>query len=327
MPETDATASTVTGGGEATTAKSPLEKPLFELTEEDIAQVTREDCRKFLKDGVRNLVLIFSCFSFSNFFSSGEVTWRLFFIRTGMRRPSWNKSQAIQQVISLKALLESRPPSAALRRKVSPPPPQHPPPPPPEVAPSLPSADPPEMAPAEKTSSATPSERDGPNATVGQMTIFYGGEITVFDSVSPDKARSIMWIAGSPPCYETTAPRPSSCRFPPLNVSTGPTPKPVVYESPSNRKASVQRYLEKKKDRVKFKGKRILGGSPNMELYLNHKAGGGQNFSGQLGQTNAGSPTQPRPPSTPTRCSSVDNPQAQTSRALFDLNDDYVSES
>ena len=26
---------------------------------------------------------------------------------TGMRRPSWNKSQAIQQVISLKALLET----------------------------------------------------------------------------------------------------------------------------------------------------------------------------------------------------------------------------
>ncbi|KAK1271664.1 Protein TIFY 4B [Acorus gramineus] len=272
-----------------------------------------------------------------------------------MRRPSWNKSQAIQQVISLKALLESRPTSAALRRKVPPPPPQHPPPPPPELAPSLPSADPPETVPAAETSSATPSERDGPNATVGQMTIFYGGEITVFDSVSPDKARSIMWIAGSPPCYETTAPRPSSCRFPPLNVSAGPTPKPVcsphvgrvaqhlrdsmedrrisrdaesvVYESPSNRKASVQRYLEKKKDRVKFKGKRVLGGSPNMELYLNHKAGGGQNFSGQLGQTNTGSPTQPRPPSTPTRCSSVDNQQAQTSRALFDLNDDYVSES
>ncbi|KAK1295758.1 Protein TIFY 4A [Acorus calamus] len=294
MPETDATASTVTGGGEAATAKSPLEKPLFELTEEDIAQVTREDCRKFLKD-------------------------------RGMRRPSWNKSQAIQQVISLKALLESRPPSSALRRKVPPPPPQHPPPPPPEVAPSLPSADPPETVPAAETSSATPSERDGPNATVGQMTIFYGGEITVFDSVSPDQARSIMWIAGSQPCYEATAPRPSPCRFPPLNVSTGPTPKPVVYESPSNRKASVQRYLEKKKDRVKFKGKRILGGSPNMELYLNHKAGGGQNFSGQLGQTNTGSPTQPRPPSTPTRCSSVDNQQAQTSRALFDLNDDYVS--
>ncbi|RWW75281.1 hypothetical protein BHE74_00016705 [Ensete ventricosum] len=61
-----------------TTPPSPLDKPLAELTEEDIAQLTREDCRRFLKT-------------------------------KGMRRPSWNKSQAIQQVISLKALLEGRP--------------------------------------------------------------------------------------------------------------------------------------------------------------------------------------------------------------------------
>ncbi|RWW11479.1 hypothetical protein GW17_00024909 [Ensete ventricosum] len=61
-----------------TTPPSPLDKPLAELTEEDIAQLTREDCRRFLK-------------------------------AKGMRRPSWNKSQAIQQVISLKALLEGRP--------------------------------------------------------------------------------------------------------------------------------------------------------------------------------------------------------------------------
>lgn len=33
-----------------TTARSPLEKSLSELTEEDIAQVTREDCRRFLKE-------------------------------------------------------------------------------------------------------------------------------------------------------------------------------------------------------------------------------------------------------------------------------------
>jgi hypothetical protein len=56
-------------------AKSILAKPLKLLTEEDISQLTREDCRKFLKD-------------------------------KGMRRPSWNKSQAIQQVLSLKALYE-----------------------------------------------------------------------------------------------------------------------------------------------------------------------------------------------------------------------------
>jgi hypothetical protein len=33
-----------------TTAKSILEKPLKLLTEEDISQLTREDCRKFLKE-------------------------------------------------------------------------------------------------------------------------------------------------------------------------------------------------------------------------------------------------------------------------------------
>lgn len=30
--------------------RSPLDKPLSELTEEDISQLTREDCRKYLKD-------------------------------------------------------------------------------------------------------------------------------------------------------------------------------------------------------------------------------------------------------------------------------------
>ncbi|XP_022033319.1 protein TIFY 4B-like [Helianthus annuus] len=59
-------------------ATSPLDKPLHLLTEDDISQVTREQCRQFLK-------------------------------QKGMRRPSWNKSQAIQQVIMLKALLEPTP--------------------------------------------------------------------------------------------------------------------------------------------------------------------------------------------------------------------------
>lgn len=33
-----------------TAARSPLDKPLSQLTEEDIAQLTREDCRRFLKE-------------------------------------------------------------------------------------------------------------------------------------------------------------------------------------------------------------------------------------------------------------------------------------
>nr|GEW37969.1 reverse transcriptase domain-containing protein [Tanacetum cinerariifolium] len=47
----------------ATSSPSPLDKPLYLLTEDDISQVTREQCRTYLT-------------------------------RKGMRRPSWNKSQA-----------------------------------------------------------------------------------------------------------------------------------------------------------------------------------------------------------------------------------------
>lgn len=57
--------------------RTPLDKPLEELTEEDIMHLTREDCRRYLKE-------------------------------KGMRRPSWNKSQAIQQVLSLKGLFDSK---------------------------------------------------------------------------------------------------------------------------------------------------------------------------------------------------------------------------
>lgn len=35
---------------EGTAVKSSLEKPLHQLTEDDIAQVTREDCRRYLKE-------------------------------------------------------------------------------------------------------------------------------------------------------------------------------------------------------------------------------------------------------------------------------------
>ncbi|MBA0619656.1 hypothetical protein Godav_005474, partial [Gossypium davidsonii] len=81
-----------------TVSPSPLDKPLNQLTEDDISQVTREDCRRYLKE-------------------------------KGMRRPSWNKSQAIQQVISLKTLLETTSDSDAVeaRKKLYPPCPEYPP--------------------------------------------------------------------------------------------------------------------------------------------------------------------------------------------------------
>ncbi|KAG6434941.1 hypothetical protein SASPL_106586 [Salvia splendens] len=189
---------------EETAAKSPLAKPLHLLTEDDIAQVTREDCRRYLKE-------------------------------KGMRRPSWNKSQAIQQVIMLKTLLESTPDSdAAGERK--------------RLRISRPNntdsssnvamesvrssssvprgttAEEENSLSAEETTPHSVKDLDKPdssgglssrfaaandesaqlrtpgsrNMPIGQMTIFYCGKVNVYDDVPADKVRALMHIAASP---------------------------------------------------------------------------------------------------------------------------------
>ncbi|KAL2948683.1 hypothetical protein AAZX31_20G138000 [Glycine max] len=204
------------GGATTATFRSILDKPLNQLTEDDISQLTREDCRRFLKE-------------------------------KGMRRPSWNKSQAIQQVISLKALLEpsdddTPPPTAMHHRSHAPPPPPQPqsqvnltePPPPPKAPPPEESS----FHAAEDiqkpaSSGEKPSETNDTNTNVaspkgcatsgsfGQMTIFYCGKVNVYDGVSPDKARAIMQLAVSPvqftqddPSNGNAAVWPSPCHLP-----------------------------------------------------------------------------------------------------------------
>ncbi|KAJ1696461.1 hypothetical protein LUZ63_004973 [Rhynchospora breviuscula] len=295
------------------TTRSPLEKPLSELTEEDIAQVTREDCRRFLKE-------------------------------RGMRRPSWNKSQAIQQVISLKALLEGRPgaadppvssfllpskspcaptpshdaPSSEKNDTSSsagqvPPLPKEPLPSPyrrrDPILPSLPLIDAVPTPPR-----PPPDNRPAAESPPGQLTIFYEGQINVYEGVSPDKAKAIMQLAESSENYDSATMPAQLCllpppRFPASFVEPGgstPSTPPVSSifppsptgamkfprisqesteearppprenyqpEGPSSRKASLQRYLEKRKDR--FKGKRLLGAVPGSSMdmvYMSHKA-------------------------------------------------------
>lgn len=99
---------------------SLLDKPLHQLTEDDISQLTREDCRRYLKQKglhpsggclvyfIGVLVCVCVCVFLDGLFDAD----------TGMRRPSWNKSQAIQQVVMLKALLEPTPDSDGCRRKL-----------------------------------------------------------------------------------------------------------------------------------------------------------------------------------------------------------------
>ncbi|KAJ6815995.1 putative protein TIFY 10b [Iris pallida] len=184
---------------------SPLDKPLAELTEDDVAQLTREDCRRFLK-------------------------------QKGMRRPSWNKSQAIQQVISLKSLLDSRRDSGDGTRMKKESRPAAPPPPPPAeaTAPQVPVSSPyrrkdPNPNPLRPANSAAARVRASPPAS--QMTIFYGGRVRVYNDVPAEKARALMQLAATPgpgPAYQnrTVAPR-----LGPGAVSTTGKPVPRLRDS------------------------------------------------------------------------------------------------
>ncbi|XP_031398360.1 protein TIFY 4B isoform X1 [Punica granatum] len=295
-----------------TSVRSILDKPLAQLTEDDISQLTREDCRKFLKD-------------------------------KGMRRPSWNKSQAIQQVISLKALLEGGGDDdsgarATLRKivvsaaaaeenlpransnsgdsgkELS------------AAANAVESAEeiipyrrrdplepvPPQDAPSSPMEmdkrAASPRSTGAAEEAVGQMTIFYCGQVNVYDGVSPDRARSIMQLAASPvhlpqdDSINGTAPVLSfPCRVHAMNDRLGPSspvaaiashatqiekmtefsphylgrgslPRDLDVEGQLNRKVLLQRYLEKRKDRGRFKVRKDAGPvSSNLEIYLNHQ--------------------------------------------------------
>ncbi|XP_010259139.1 PREDICTED: protein TIFY 4B-like isoform X2 [Nelumbo nucifera] len=343
------------GSGE-TIFRSPLDKPLDQLTEEDISQLTREDCRRYLKE-------------------------------KGMRRPSWNKSQAIQQVLSLKSLLEARTDSGAVIRQ--------------KVASKAAAEDPPHVpvtptASAKETSadfqvsvsadeSVSYRRKDPPKPAVpgdvscrlpvadndtispritgvanepsDQMTIFYCGKVNVYDGVPANKAQAIMQLAASPIClpqdsapggtastqqfpfrFQVTCVRPettSSAAISPSLQSAkiveqsgqhreeGDMSREAEPEVPTSRKASLQRYLEKRKDRGRFKGQRKIGGSSSsLEMYLNHQVRS-QTPNGQSSRSDTSSPPQPRLPQTPTQCSPVEN-QAQNVGLSVDLNGNDV---
>ncbi|KAK9069006.1 hypothetical protein SSX86_013122 [Deinandra increscens subsp. villosa] len=253
-------------------ATSALDKPLHQLTEDDISQLTREDCRRYLK-------------------------------QKGMRRPSWNKSQAIQQVIMLKALLEPSPdsddgsrkryitsrqqqtPATRVQKGTSADT---------EISVSAEESVPGQGNDLEKSDflgdpeSAPPRIGGGTEETKGQMTIFYSGKVNVYDDVPAVKAHALFQLAASPFQYPQENPFDGNMlQAPSINLRPDfpPVVSPVLQKArmtynhglhkeessifgednsakgSASRKASVQRYLEKRKDRY-------LQQSLNSSFYL-----------------------------------------------------------
>ncbi|KAG4993261.1 hypothetical protein AAZX31_11G037700 [Glycine max] len=109
------------------------------------------------------------------------------------------------------------------------------------------------------------------DARGSQLTIFYGGQVLVFDDIQAKKAKDILSFAGKGMSqnqndYANTFPATTSANptrpFPFLmniiptsaNNSVQDHPqapsKPVICDLPLARKASLHRFLEKRKDRI-----------------------------------------------------------------------------
>ncbi|PWA62872.1 CO/COL/TOC1, conserved site-containing protein [Artemisia annua] len=204
-----------------------------------------------------------------------------------MRKPSWNKSQAIQQVIMLKALLEPVPECGDVSRKLSNAHRKHQTLTSPvqkvtsadtEVSVSADDSVPGQRDDADQSDVARDDDFVSPSGCLiwpsspftviritgmtdeekGQMTIFYSGKVNVYDEVPAEKAWTLLQLAASPLQFPQEAPfngtGPPTCHLqaPCLRASTGSSamilPTLQTAEGSASRKASVHRYLEKRKD-------------------------------------------------------------------------------
>ncbi|CAK8539533.1 unnamed protein product [Lathyrus sativus] len=91
-----------------------------------------------------------------------------------------------------------------------------------------------QQIPSLRNSSVMKSNITKEESKCAQMTIFYDGKVLVFDDIPAEKAKDIMVFSASN--YVKEHPQ----------VATAS----VIYDIPMTRKASLHRFLEKRKDRI-----------------------------------------------------------------------------
>ncbi|XP_074579933.1 protein TIFY 10a-like [Curcuma longa] len=143
----------------------------------------------------------------------------------------------------------------------------------------------------------SPSE-DPRGAEKSQLTIFYGGKVLVFDSFPAEKAKDLIRIASEgnstpqnfsyvPPSFTTStvASSTSLSRQNSTLVNLPRSAEPNLSDLPIARKVSLQRFLEKRKDRIDARGPYQMVPTPRMVTSsMNHEnkkswLGLGPNFS------------------------------------------------
>ncbi|KAJ1418799.1 Tify domain [Sesbania bispinosa] len=97
----------------------------------------------------------------------------------------------------------------------------------------------------------------GKEPKASQLTIFYGGQVVVFDDFPADKVEEIMSLARkgtsqshNSSAYAYTQNQPSMM-IP--NINSQAPSRPIASGLPIARKASLHRFLEKRKDRIAAK--------------------------------------------------------------------------
>ncbi|KAJ0981094.1 hypothetical protein J5N97_009349 [Dioscorea zingiberensis] len=111
-------------------------------------------------------------------------------------------------------------------------------------------------------------QADQSNVENASLTIFYGGKVLVFDNFPAEKARDLMQIAtkGLAPTQTKTTPSTLVTAMPTSSTPASNSQANNSSDMPIARRASLHRFLEKRKERINAKAPYQVNGSPAMKL-------------------------------------------------------------